>query len=410
MLRSILVLVTLVSTAEAASWTPSFDLRVREEILDGVYHFAPEPDRDWVRVRARVGLAYETSTFRLEARLDNEHRHLRTPRREPDFDEVIVDRASLSWTPSATTTWTVGRQDIIWPGGFLVLEGHPLDGSRSMYHDGVRIVHDTGAWELDGAVVHNRKRDDFVLVDDVERALTDADETGVMLRAAHGSWALSIIGKFESDPDDALEDLGTLTLGVRRVRERWHVEIAAQHQNGTVRAAANDAVARGTGFAFAGEGAVRWPLAGGWTLETGAYAYSGLDGDLRPFRTPWGRWPKWSEMYLYSLIGESTPGRVHVAAWEDLAAPRLALERPFTSRWTDSIRLRGVVDAIWSPSTGDARGVLTELALDADFGHGLTAHLLWERLDPGAFHDGRHGLPAIDGPVQFFRWQLGYSW
>lgn len=410
MLRSILALVTLVSTAHATAWTPGFDVRVREEILDGVYHFAPERDRDWVRVRARVGMAFHTSTMRFEARLDNEHRYLRTPRAEPDYDEVIVDRALWSWAVRPTTTLTVGRQDILWPGGFLVLEGHPLDGSRSMYHDGVRVLHDTGTWAFDGAVVHNRKRDGFVLVDDVDRALTDADETGVMLRAERAGWALSAIAKFESDPDDVLEDLGTWTLGLRRTRTRSHAEIAVQHQNGTVRAAANDAVARGTGFALAGEGAVRWPLPGGWTLETGGYAYSGLDGDLRPFRTPWGRWPKWSEMYLYSLIGESTPGRVHVAAWEDLAAPRLAIDRPLPSAWTDALLLRGVVDALWSPSTGDARGVLTELALNADFGGGVTAHLLWERLVPGAFHDGRHGLPAIDGPVQFFRWQLAYSW
>ena len=42
---------------------------------------------------------------------------------------------------------------------------------------------------------------------------------------------------------------------------------------------------------------------------------------------PWGRWPKWSELYVYTLIGESTPGRVHVAAWENIAAGRVEWAR-----------------------------------------------------------------------------------
>ena len=410
MLRLVLLVLAVASAAHAAIWTPHVDLRVREEVLDGVYHFAPEDDRDWVRVRTRLGLAYDADDFHAEVRLDNEHRHMRTPTREPDFDEIILDRALFAWTPASGATLTFGRQDILWPGGFLVLEGHPLDGSRSMFHDGIRAQTRVDLWSIDAAVVRNRKRDGLVIADDLERALTDADETGAMLRLARGAWAASFVAKLESDPDEVLEDLGTVTLGLRYKNPSWHVEGAIQHQNGTVRAAANDGIDRGTGFAFAGEASRRWNVGGEWTLETAAYGYSGLDGEIRPFRTPWGRWPKWSEMYIYTLIGESTPGRVHVAAWEDIAAPRLALQRGFTTPWTSSLVLRGVADSLWSPSTGDARGLLTELGLKASFDHGLTAHLLWERLDPGAYHDGRHGLAAIDDPVQFFRWQLTWTW
>lgn len=396
--------------ARAATWTPTFDLRVREEVLDGVYHFAGDADRDWIRIRTRLGVVYEANSSRVEVRLDNEHRHLRTPRREPDFDEVIVDRAVWSWHPNAHTALTVGRQDIIWPGGFLVLEGHPLDGSRSIFHDGLRLRTARGAWALDTAFVHNRKRNEAVLIDEVGRDLADADETGLMLRASRGTWAVSLITKFESDPDEALEDLGTTTLGLRHATKSWHFEVAAQHQNGTVRVAADDASARGTGFAFAGEASKTWPLPGGWTAESGGYFYSGLNGHLRPFRTPWGRWPKWSEMYIYSLIGESTPGRVHVAAWEDVAAPRLAVQRTITTRWTESLTLRGVTDLLWSPSKNEARGLLTEVGLRAAFAGGFAAHVLWERLHPGAYHDGRHGLRPIDDPIHLFRWQLAWSW
>ena len=36
---------------------PEFDLRVRQEVLDGVYHFAPETNRNWLRFRTRAGAA-----------------------------------------------------------------------------------------------------------------------------------------------------------------------------------------------------------------------------------------------------------------------------------------------------------------------------------------------------------------
>ena len=39
--------------------SPVFDLRVRQEILDGVFHFAAEPDRNWLRIRTRAGATGE---------------------------------------------------------------------------------------------------------------------------------------------------------------------------------------------------------------------------------------------------------------------------------------------------------------------------------------------------------------
>ena len=78
-------------------------------------------------------------------------------------------------------------------------------------------------------------------------------------------------------------------------------------------------------------------------------------GDLRTFRTPWGRWPKWSELYIYTLIGESTPGRVNVAAWENIAGPQATVTRPLGK--VLQFRFSAYLSAGASDRLGRARGV-----------------------------------------------------
>ncbi|MEZ4388262.1 MAG: hypothetical protein R3D98_11940 [Candidatus Krumholzibacteriia bacterium] len=56
-----------------------------------------------------------------------------------------------------------------------------------------------------------------------------------------------------------------------------------------------------------------------------------------------------------------------------------------------------------------SRGVLVQAEVQARLPHGLRGDLLYEWLDPGAFHDGRYGLPALTDPVSFFRWQLDWT-
>ena len=47
--------------------------------------------------------------------------------------------------------------------------------------------------------------------------------------------------------------------------------------------------------------------------------------------------------------------------------------------------------------------------LKADLGRGLTAHLLWEMLLPGSYHDGRGALQPLTDTIHFLRWQFTYA-
>jgi len=418
MLALVLVASLAASLAAAAAEagelvvTPLLDLRVRQEFLDGVYHFADDPDRDWLRVRTRGGGRLDAGAHRFEVRLGNEHRHVLDPEDvEFDWDELFVDHAFWSWSGDDRARITVGRQDLVWLGGFLVMDGNPLDGSRSQFVDAVRceLREERGSIEL--AVLRNQKRDPFVLAGDLDRAQADADETALACLVQHDAWAWTAVYKFERDPDALLADLATLTLACRRqgtvgAGGAWRVEAALQRQDGAAAAAYTDRDPGETGYALAGEGSLTTPLGDGYTLEVGAFYYSGQSASLRPFRAPWGRWPKWSELYIYTLLGESTQGRAHVAAWENIAAPRAACSRALGERMTARLAATCLVAPA---SSWESRGLLTQAELKIGLGHGLDGHLLWEMLVPGAYHDGRHDLPPLVGTVHFLRWQMAWA-
>ena len=399
-----IVLSLLPVLATAVEVTPLLDIRVRQELLDGVLHFADDPRADWIRVRSRGGVQAAAGKHRLELRLTNEHRHYLHPDRDFDWDETIIDRALWAWSPANGTTVTLGRQDIIWPGGFLMLEGHPLDGSRSIYQNAVRVQRGP----LDAAFIRNLKYDHWVLIDDAERPLGDMDETGIVLRSEHGGLSWSAIYKDESDPDAVLQDLVTGTFGTRYEQagndgRHWEAEIAVQF----LRRKGEDEDRDHDATALAAQAFLTEPIGGGVLFEVGGFYYSGdNDKDWASFRAPWGRWPKWSELYIYTLIGESTPGRVTVAAWENIAAPCLQFHIPVGGDLDGRCGLMYLM----APEPGwEPRGLLTQTELKAGFGAGFTGHLLWEMLVPGSFHDGRHDLAPLTDTVHFLRWQVSWS-
>jgi hypothetical protein len=64
--------------------------------------------------------------------------------RDTDLREMIFDRLNIQWKNAfdLPMTLTVGRQDIILGTGWLVLEGTPQDGERTIFFDAVRATID----------------------------------------------------------------------------------------------------------------------------------------------------------------------------------------------------------------------------------------------------------------------------
>ncbi len=377
---------------DTPTFAPTFDLRLRQEILDGVLYFDPaNADRNWIRLRSRAGLRYTGRGHLFEARLCNEFRKIIEPDVELDLDELILDRLVWAWAdPMDGVYFSVGRQDMIWPDGLIMLEGHPLDGSRSMYHDALRLGLGSRRGELFELVaIHNSKVDPFVLAGDEIRSLADADESAFILRyETERHSRLALIWKHEDDPEHILPDRSSVTLNLRHVDEGerstllW--ELALQRQTDP-------------GLAVAAQAELRGAVGPRLELRVGGFLYSGANGSRPAFRSPWGRWPKWSELYIYSLVPEGGP-----AAWSNIGGVPLEARL----RLGKAMRLRMGATALFAPENDWAsRGTLARFELGGKLTAGLSAHLLWEGLEVGSH------LSPPDGERfhHFLRWQVNYS-
>lgn len=390
----------------------AFDLRLRQEYLDGLYYWSPsQPDRNWIRLRTRAGLAYGWgASHEVEARLTSEFRKILTPDTPLNYDEIILDRLLYRYRPSRWVTLTLGRQDIAWDDGFLVMDGTPLDGSRSAYKNALRLEltpDDPDLSLLELFAAHNPATDDFVLWDDdiPSRRLTDADETAAALRARTRSGQFALIWKRERDPDHVRPALDAWTLGYRVERSRGTTslmgELALQYQDWS-------APAKTSGLAWATQLRLRRAFSDAVRMDLGLYAYSGRSGDQLAFRTPWGRWPKWSELMLYRLIGEGGVG-----AWANLAGPWLEIERR-----RNGVLLGVGAQGIFSLSPSwQARDLMLRVRLELPILASLSTQLLLEQM-LGTGYDRVDYLPAYGGccvrPIDagggtFARWQVTYE-
>lgn len=143
------------------------DLRLREVYARNI--FSPDDDfggsaswnnQQWQRFRTRLSAIWTMSPdVTLNTRLVWEFWNISSPgnhftdasstscgmgARDTDFREVIFDRLNIQWKNAfdLPMTLTVGRQDIILGTGWLVLEGTPQDGERTIFFDAVRATID----------------------------------------------------------------------------------------------------------------------------------------------------------------------------------------------------------------------------------------------------------------------------
>ncbi len=128
------------------------DLRLREVYARNILTVSDsmEGDKHYQRIRTRWSTKWhldEDTTF--NTRLVWEFWNHCDPaggwnslfgQRSTDFDEAIFDHMNIQFRNAfdLPLTITVGRQDIILGTGWLVLDGTPADGSRTIFFDAVR--------------------------------------------------------------------------------------------------------------------------------------------------------------------------------------------------------------------------------------------------------------------------------
>lgn len=430
-----------VKMASQESIRYGFDLRLRQEGFDDIPIKPGGVTRggrnNYFRIRPRVWGEVdllENVTFR--ARVVNEFREWNDPdmsaalqRSSSDFpDEYVFDHLYVEAKDllDKKLDIRIGRQDLIYGTGKIVLEGTPKDGSRTIYFNAAKAV-----WKgmedttIDLVGICNPSIDDLA-INDADRDLTgqtknndDITESGAIVYLKNKSmkalpFELYGIYKNESEwtqkptattsVDVAALDVGTAGFRLMPVFGSGlsgNLEVAYQMgSRGDVDTSGLmvDALAayQIPGFDKAKP-----------TVDAGVYYLSGDDPsttDNEGWNPLWARYPQYSDLYVFAWDAEGP------ARWSNLMMPKAS----FTVSPCKCVKATAMVGALLAneddgPGTGKDRGMLYLAKGEFNLGGGylakqdkVTGHLLLEIFEPGNYY-------TVTDTAYFARWEVIYS-
>ncbi len=427
-----------------------FDTRIREETLHNLLDLndssgpaAPLPvsasDASYFRVRHRLwGQLVLRSGPRLYSRFTAEWRKYVQPWTSPAKTEVILDNLYLDLPrlAGAPISLRIGRQDLSRGEGFILLEGGPLDGSRSIYQNAVLLGLDgqpagLGKTKLELMAIRNLAWDEFVVTNGPtqeerakgQRRMVENDETAFGLYVTNTNLKSQTLEGYyfykeeeapaAKDPQMKLHTAGARAAGSLPAGVSFALEGACQLGTHDPLGCTRDTelAANPCGIDHRSLGGYLWfsraflsPLHP--TLKLGALYLSGddpSDSERQDWVPIFSRWPKWSELYIYTLITES--GRV--ANWTNLSSLNAALSLQVTG----SMKFSYTYHYLRAPQSlngrsplfgsGHLRGHNHQWLLTADVSRSVTWHFLVERFAPGDFYS-----PESRDDAYFLRWEL----
>lgn len=337
--------------------------------------------------------------YELAAKFTNEFRYYFTPENtDVDFDEIIFDWLYVKWDnifgyPVSTT---IGRQNMMFGEGFVVMDGHPLDGSRSIYFNAARID-----WKIRNRHTltffysYMPEVDDYLpIVHDREFQLIEQPEEGFGGYYSGGTGKLDVDGYIirknikSGDSDGPESEINTFGARLSHpLLNRLSGTIEGAYQFGKYDTA--DRAAYG--------GYMHLDFKTGWayylpkTLTLGAVFFSGDDPKTKKYEN-WdplfSRWPKWSESYIYTMVKEEG-----VAYWTNLASLYTGVKFALSDNVSANLDYHHLMapqaaDQSRSFPGGDGknRGDLFIGKLTYRISKRLTGHFLWESFIPGSFY------------------------
>ncbi len=355
------------------------------------------------------------ASMEIGLKLTNEFRvHFVPDTLDFDIHEIILDNLYLQvnrpW--NVPVNMTLGRQNIMLGEGFVVMDGHPLDGSRSIYFNAARLdILVNASSKLILFYTYQPVMDDFLpVINPADQRLIEQPEEGigVYYSAKYQDLDLDVyyIRKNILSVDENTLTSGIHTLG-GRILFPIHPKISVTGE-GSFQSGSLGNVDRS---AFGGIFHIDYQVGGSLPcLNSVTFGMIHQSGD-NPKTEKWegwdplfSRWPKWSESYIYTLIPEYG-GKV--AYWSNLSSLYVSLKFNITE-WMDyTITYHRLTAPIASEKKealigggGHGRGDLLISMLKFKITRWLNGHLLWDRFMPGNYY--RDGAD----PFNWFRCEL----
>jgi len=424
-----------------------FRERLRHTYMNNNMDFNPDRDDEqgFFRVRTNLWGQYDFNEhFSARAMLTNEFRYYTIVRQSDQdadkkntLDEIVFDNLYLRYTTGGENPVTVilGRQNLIYGEGFILLEGNPWDGSRTIFHDALKISIKRGDITADVLAISNPRRDarlpkvnfsssgesylGLPKNSDGEQFLNDGHEEALGLyiqRKPSGGPQLEgyyfykteqpeyVLPAFAGITEDQMSKLVTHTIGGRLslpLADRLDLTTEWAYQTG---AQADNKVGAYGGYANIGY--VLVPERKG-KLTAGVNVLSGDDpetADVEGWNPIFSRWPKWSELYIYSQTIENIGGGRKVAYWTNTLAPNVKFVMDISNKVNMTLWFHHLQAMQASgPGDGKARGNEFQLWLKVGISKHFTGHFLYDYFIPGDFY------PDPLANASFIRFELMYT-
>lgn len=398
------------------------DLRFRNEYFDNALTLNPNArlhEQDYFRFRGRVfATAKASDQLSLNARLTAEPRYwvkdagygaIRN-NHGADWQEGIIDNLNVKWKEvlGQPLNLTLGRQDIMLGDGWLVMDGTPLDGSRTFFFDAARFTYD---WKdkdttIEAFYLDNSAMNDAWLppLNHISKPLSDQDERGAILWIANKSVkALNVDLYFMYKHD---HDLATAqgvnsdlyTPGMRLsglLGDHWKYRMEGALQFGQRQEPRLSTAYNGV-EAFGFNSRLSYLFKDKWNNQL-HLDYEYLSGDdpatarNEMFDVLWARWPRFSEMYIYSYAPEVRIAQVanlhrFGPSWTLSPTKKMDLSFAYNLMYADEPASPLVAANAAFAKTGSFRGHYLQGILKYKFCANASGHLWAEMVAPGSFY------------------------
>lgn len=396
-----------------------FEQRVRNENWNNILDYSDQADDEREQIRYRTRVWFKAP---LPADIDvvvglNQETNQKMGKVN-QLDEVIFDTAYLDFKKLFVKglSLRVGRQNLMRGEGFLLFEGDPGDGSRSIYFNAVDLAYSWKKSKLELIGILDPKVDRFLpRIHDQHKLLQDWDEQAAGLYYTdtnHKDLSLEAYYFLKKEIRDTFAytspriqpDRHIHTLGgraVRRFQKGWSAtgefagQWGAQHPDVAIRA-------------WGGYGYLKKQFNTGWKpyVLGGWWGFAGDDpkttGTYEGWDPLFSRWPKWSELYLYSQWKEIGVGyTTNTSMWQGEAgiAPRKWLAARATWYHMNAFQPSPGSPKIFGTGTG--RGENPQVRVDFMPNPNWKAHVLYEAVLPGSFY-------KVQDPGYFLRFEVSY--
>ncbi len=396
-----------------------FEQRVRNEnwnnILD--YSDAADDEREQIRYRTRVW-AKAPITSSIDAFVGLNQETNQKMGKVNKFDEIVFENAYLDFKKLFVKglSLRVGRQNLMKGEGFLIFEGGSGDGSRSIYFNAADLAYSWKKSKVELIGILNPAFDRMLpRIHDQHKPLQDWNESAVGVyytdnNRPRTAWEAYYFLKKETNdylpptnpqfqPDRHISTAGGRV--VQKLTKTWSAtgEFAAQWG-----AQHPDVPIHGWG----GYGYLKKQFEHPWKpyALAGWWGFSGDDPKTKNTIEGWdpifSRWPKWSELYIYSQVKE-----VGVGYWTNLGMwqgefgiqPRKWLAARGTWYHMDAFHPFPGSQKIFGQGTG--RGENGQVRVDFMPDPHWKAHVLYETQLPGDFY-------RVQNTGYFLRFEVSY--